>query len=1426
MSKALFERKPLDQICSIPKEIIDVYVVEHHIWAGGGSAQAKRARQPEHKTIQEFLIEPVRSLLNDVLKQLAAPYNPADKSNPIGQGWWVQAEFGSGKSHLLSFLGALALGDKDAWEIVRRKEDQAGKGKRESIHQFYENGIAKKTGGKSKGILVAVKTLVGQGGGAVGASQSGRTLTEYVLDAVQEQFLAETGKVISLYPEEMLADRFLEDDAVRFRKDLAAFLKDPNFFDDEQQEDVDAFIADLRNARKPAVRRDRGDRLWRFYQDYLKMTPRLPAESEQVLENMVRRLLVEGYEGLLLFLDEVSLFSKIRSDLEKADDEKTLVVLSNRLAKVHCLPVWTICTAQQAIESKLEGSKNIIANDRLRNTPLLTNRENFFDIVLNRVRAITDPPAIETYFEDYRRGFTWPEKEGKTRFEAYFPFYPRALEILRAVSYNLTTLRSSVHFMHQTLESQCKARSRELISLWQMFDDVATYEEDPSGVTAGIAAIQTKFNDEWRAYESARRTIGQAAKGRLKVHSSRCDKILKTLFLHHVARMDAGGLAVEEIMNSVMEWRDHDAGQTADAKDNLDHYEILCEELASEVPQIRKIGGNFLFEPTGGRIDVKQLFAKARALAEVHPVQTRNAWEALLKLDGWKLENPILTVNLAQGVKSIFRSVAPAEQKDIEICWRNRTIKGRVAMRDLRDAAARHASMPPLDTAETDLDFAVHISSKPCGDAVAELARRSKDPRLIFWTPDHLTPSENDRLLDFAAYRQLVGEFNQKDSQDAKDAMKWVGDRLRGEIGGIYKIVPDSFARGRIAAIDHAHLNFTCEGELPAILAPLVGQVLDAAYASAELDFSSAPAPFDDAEAIKVLNGLVRTGEIPKNAKPTKDTSAAENYAHALGVMKKTGARKLDPAGSPFVAAIEDWIVTRIGESGGSIPVSALYKNFTGIGGPGGKNHGLSRKMIDVYLMCLVRQGKLRVSLKGKAAATAGPDFLDHANLAETVFSASLLAGLDKIQRLKAPEGWALLAPFAAVLLDDESLRTIQQDADIQSAVARLCDFHAKQEPGLTRLAARLDELFADIGLANPLHHELAQWKTFFAAPIDRADPIPYLRHALDSAFGYQAYELNEIKQAEQDDLATRKQAWAQADAFANHDLKIKAAARYAKLEVSSSGALAELRVKIKALAKTLQGLAGLMESEAKLQAQLLDPLADLQETYRARYLQAYDHVTGHCEAIRTQIEGLERSPEIKALEALASIEALGKLDVDRLKADVAACNDRLFRTSLDRNQVVSALGERPHPEGCPLEIDQAETLVRAANEAGERARALVGDKLAATAALLRQPALGALLNQGRGDPFIADILATTDTQTLARLLADRLPDHPDRVALLAKYLKRIVVKVVRFQDFKPSKSTVERGDVEAVVDDFRRYLNEAFGRDGKDQSVIVDLKP
>ena len=145
----LFRRKSLEQITTVPNDIISVYVIEQHVWSNEGSEEnrqmARKLHLAEKRTVAEFLIDPVRPFLMDFFRQLSAPYLKGRKDNPVGQGYWIQAEFGSGKSHLLSFLGALALGGKDEWQIVQDKETKAGKGKRERLFSLYEHGLAKKT---------------------------------------------------------------------------------------------------------------------------------------------------------------------------------------------------------------------------------------------------------------------------------------------------------------------------------------------------------------------------------------------------------------------------------------------------------------------------------------------------------------------------------------------------------------------------------------------------------------------------------------------------------------------------------------------------------------------------------------------------------------------------------------------------------------------------------------------------------------------------------------------------------------------------------------------------------------------------------------------------------------------------------------------------------------------------------------------------------------------------------------------------------------------------------------------------------------------------------------------------------------------------------------------------------------------------------
>jgi hypothetical protein len=353
--------------------------------------------------------------------------------------------------------------------------------------------------------------------------------------------------------------------------------------------------------------------------------------------------------------------------------------------------------------------------------PLLNNQDYYYDIALSRVREVINPAAIDQYYEDYQRSFSWPQAVGKDRFAHFFPFYPPSIDVVRAVSYNLTTVRSALYFMLQTLKTQRKRKSNELITLWSLFDDVVEYEEDPSGTTKGIASIKTKWPEAWQAYETAKRQLDTVTKGPLKFYRSRCEKIVRTLFLYHTANLAPNGLKSEDLMNSVMEWKDHDSGQMADKQDNLDHYEILTEKLALELAQVTKVSRNYRFEPTGGGPQPRDLFQKARNEAEQNEVAQKQAWEALLALDDWRISTGLMTLDLAFGIKSVFRSVGPESQTDLTLKWHNRELTGRVYMRNLLDIAKRGAMLPSINSPDTGLDFAVfhqqYAGQRPAGHA-------------------------------------------------------------------------------------------------------------------------------------------------------------------------------------------------------------------------------------------------------------------------------------------------------------------------------------------------------------------------------------------------------------------------------------------------------------------------------------------------------------------------------------------------------------------------------------------------------------------------------------------------------------------------------------------------------------------------------------
>lgn len=87
-------------------------------------------------------------------------------------------------------------------------------------------------------------------------------------------------------------------------------------------------------------------------------------------------------------------------------------------------------------------------------------------------------------------------------------------------------------------------------------------------------------------------------------------------------------------------------------------------------------------------------------------------------------------------------------------------------------------------------------------------------------------------------------------------------------------------------------MEFHVAGEMSSILAPLVDRVLTVAYESRNIIFQP-PFFFRKEEGVKVVNGIVKTGCIPKGAKPNQNISAAQNFGFGLKIIKKSAEKEL-----------------------------------------------------------------------------------------------------------------------------------------------------------------------------------------------------------------------------------------------------------------------------------------------------------------------------------------------------------------------------------------------------------------------------------------------------------------------------------------------------------------------------------------------------
>jgi len=168
-----------------------------------------------------------------------------------------------------------------------------------------------------------------------------------------------------------------------------------------------------------------------------------------------------------------------------------------------------------------------------------------------------------------------------------------------------------------------------------------------------------------------------------------------------------------------------------------------------------------------------------------------------------------------------------------------------------------------------------------------------------------------------------------------------------------------------------------------------------------------------------------------------------------------------------------------------------------------------------------------------------------------------------------------------------------------------------------------------------------------------------------------------------------------------------------------------------------------------------------------------------------------------------------------------------LFPASLTRAGVERDLSYWPQPAKCPLTLGNSSEWITRANAALQAARESIQAALEGKAQLLLSSSLRQRIEQGKGEPLIDNLLASQDVDELVKQLIMQLSgsERDHLLGLLEKFLKQVVVIKITLHDFKPSKNTLETGDVEQVVGEFRAFLQSGFLTNADDEFTIVEIE-
>ncbi len=666
-----------------------------------------------------------------------------DLVNKDGKGYFIEGNFGSGKSHLLSVLSLLINYEK-SWQHILSQNKSSSKLQKLSKRVIDNNYIT------------------------INLSLVEHSNKEYLEDIVIEEIINFINKnnigEFNFKGEQEFIEKISEIIKNEHQNNLNLFLKENNINEKELFNSGNLYLIEKLLER-------------------LNLPYRFSYNRQQIFEQVTRIIDENNYDGLVILIDELSEFLRSKPDGRRFNEDiRFLQFLGEYSKRQSC---WILATLQEEIEKTGETTPEAFnkIKDRYPNRFYLTG-QHIKELIHKRLIELKTNKKQEVIniYEDINTSF--PDINfSQEDFLKLYPVHPQAIDLLDNLKPLFSQHRGIIDFIHyrlkgdssRNIDSMMDLEANNLLTPDKIFDHFVDRIREMMETSPFYTKVYKYYKQEIDGLlDSEQRETGM--------------KIIKLLILFSISPINKR-YNVKDITNMLLE-------KITDLEPNI-NYEYI-EDILNRLYQ----HGAYLVKEKGEQKQDNKYYIDLEA--DVNLIIKRRT--EYIKSNLFENDKRLFT-KLGQEVKEKFLPLnhlfVNSRQKR-SVTWQNTERSGFLYFIPVREISVHNIKKSAKRLTNDEEDFMLIISYALDVDEdkkylenvlLPELTEEQKNS-FSFWFPNEL--KEKDFLEDALAQILLIEKYEKESSKTSEKIKKQLQELISEKTERVSKIFRDAYFNGTV----------------------------------------------------------------------------------------------------------------------------------------------------------------------------------------------------------------------------------------------------------------------------------------------------------------------------------------------------------------------------------------------------------------------------------------------------------------------------------------------------------------------------------------------------------------------------------------------------------------------------------------------------